>query len=491
MRFFISALVLCSVFFFVPAYDAMARAAPGQGSPGSFADIVEGLLPAVVNISSTQRMQTPEEFSEMPQLPEGSPLHDFFEEFMEQRQGMLMLPQASLGSGFVIDAQNGYVITNNHVIRDAEEIRVIFQDNITVPAKLIGMDEKTDLAVLQVETDHKMTAVKFGDSDVLRVGDWVVAIGNPFGLGGTVTAGIISARQRNINAGPYDDFIQTDASINRGNSGGPMFNLDGEVIGINTAIFSPSGGSVGIGFAIPSAMAKPVVDQIIKFGRTRRGWIGVRIQEITPEIAETLSLPKAEGALVSSVTPKGPSEAAGLEAGDVILELNGQKVDTMRSLPRLVAETAIDSKADLVFWRNGKALQTEVVVGELEQAEKDGLLGNAQEAEIVGTEIPDIGITVKALDNVLRQNYAVPQNVEGVAIVGVSQMSEAAQKGLFEGDVIVEVNQQPVNQPEKLKSIIAEATSSGKSSILLLVNREGDVRFLALKIETAKPQKKK
>lgn len=486
MRFFVCAFILCSALFFLLAADAKARPLAGADGPASFADTVEGLLPAVVNISSTQKVDLSADFPDIPQFPEGSPFQDFFEEFMERRQDMPMLPQASLGSGFVIDAENGYIITNNHVIRDAEEIRVTFQDNITIPATLIGTDEKTDLAVLQVKTDHKLTAVKFGDSDVLRVGDWIVAIGNPFGLGGTVTAGIVSARQRDINAGPYDDFIQTDASINRGNSGGPMFNLKGEVIGINTAIFSPSGGSVGIGFAIPSSLAEPVVEQIIKFGRTRRGWLGVRIQEVTEEIAESLGLPNEKGALVASVTPKGPAEAAGLEAGDVILELNGKKVETMRSLPRLVAETPIDSEAELVFWRDGKALKTSVIIGELEKAEKDGLLGAENRPETTGLEIPGTGMTVKPLDDELRQNYAVPQNVDGVAIVGVAPMSEAAQKGLFEGDVIVEVNQQPVTEPEKLKEIIEKAVADGKNSILLLVNREGDVRFLALKIEQGK-----
>ncbi len=478
----------------VPIHQASAKM---PGGPDSFADTVQNLLPAVVNISSTQKMEMaadPQEMPEMPQFPEGSPFQDFFEEFMENRQGMPMVPQASLGSGFVIDAEQGLIITNNHVIRDAEEIRVTFQDDVTVPAELIGTDEKTDIAVLKVKSDKKMTAVKFGNSDVLRVGDWVVAIGNPFGLGGTVTAGIVSARQRDINAGPYDDFIQTDASINRGNSGGPMFNLNGEVIGINTAIFSPSGGSVGIGFAIPSSLAKPVVDQIIKFGRTRRGWLGVRIQEVTDDIAESLGLTKAEGALVASVTSKGPAQVAGLEAGDVILELNGQKVTNMHTLPRLVAEAPIETEAALVFWRNGKALETKVKVGELEKAEDEGLLEekkNIEEPkEISGLEVPLVGMSVKAINEGMRRDYAIPENVDGVVIASVKPMSEAAEKGLFEGDVIVEINQQPVSQPEKIKSIIDDAAAAGKPSVLLLVNREGDVRFLALKLEKKAAKKK-
>ncbi len=484
MKHLLSVCVLGVAFCMISVPPAEARALSDVQNEG-FADVVEKLLPAVVNISSTQKMdaEMPPEVQEMPQFPEGSPFQDFFEEFMERRQGMPQMPQVSLGSGFVIDAQNGLIVTNNHVIRDAEEIRVTFQDDVTVPAEILGTDEKTDLAVLKVKTDKKLTAVSFGNSDVLRVGDWIVAIGNPFGLGGTVTAGIVSARQRDINAGPYDDFIQTDASINRGNSGGPMFNLKGEVIGINTAIFSPSGGSVGIGFAIPSALAASVIDQIVKFGRTRRGWMGVRIQEVTDEIAESLGLPNKDGALVASLTPKGPAYEAGLQPGDVILELNGQKLDHMRSLPRLVAETPIDSSVELVFWRDSKALKTSVKIGELEKAEADGLLGSDTMPKTAGLEIPEVGMLVKAMEEGLRQDYAIPPTVNGVVIVQVAPSSEAASKGLFEGDVIVEVNQQVITDPQKLKELISGATTAGKPSVLLLVNREGEMRFLALKLQ--------
>ena len=361
IRFFILSRLVLSSLLVLPlmAGPALAQSLPPANHSG-FADIVDDLLPAVVNISSTTNYGEAQDHPDLPQFPEGSPFQDFFEEFMERRQGMPFEPQASLGSGFVIDAENRYVITNNHVIRDADEVRVTFYDDETLTAEVIGTDEKTDIAVLKVEGDKKLTAVKFGDSSVLRVGDWIVAIGNPFGLGGTVTAGIISARQRDINAGPYDDFLQTDASINRGNSGGPMFDMNGEVIGINTAIFSPSGGSVGIGFAIPSQLAEPVVEQIIKYGRTRRGWLGVRIQSVTDEIAESLSLTAAEGALVASITPDGPAEGANLETGDVILEVNGQPVKEMRELPRIVAETPIGSVAKLTLWRDGKKVTAEV-----------------------------------------------------------------------------------------------------------------------------------
>src|SRR5690606_38601045 len=275
----------------------------------------------------------------------------------------------SLGSGFVVDAENGYIVTNNHVVRDADEVRVTFHNDETVEAEVIGRDEKTDLAVLKVATDTKLTQVKFGDSDALRVGDWVVAIGNPFGLGGTVTAGIVSARGRDIGQGPYDDFIQTDASINRGNSGGPLFNLDGDVIGINTAIFSQSGGSVGIGFAISSKLASSVATQLREFGRTRRGWLGVRIQQVTDEIAESLGLDTARGALVADVTPDGPAKASGIQAGDVILKFAGQDVSEMRELPRIVAETEVGKTVSVAVWRDGKVQEFTAKLGELEAAE--------------------------------------------------------------------------------------------------------------------------
>jgi serine protease Do len=474
---------------------------PKAGGPESFADAVAPLLPAVVNISSTQKMEAPEDYPELPQFPPGSPFEDFFEQFMDKRGGgMPALPPASLGSGFVVDADKGYIVTNNHVVKDAEEVRVTFHDDSTIPAEVIGRDEKTDLAVLKVKTEKKLTQVEFGDSDVLRVGDWIVAIGNPFGLGGTVTAGIVSARQRDINSGPYDDYIQTDASINRGNSGGPMFNLEGKVIGINTAIFSPSGGSVGIGFAIPSALAKPVIDQIIEFGRTRRGWLGVRIQNVTDEIAESLGLKSVTGALVASVTEGGPAQKAGLEAGDVILKFNGGEINAMRNLPRLVASTPIDSKVEVLYWRDGKEATTQVVVGELEKAEEEGLLATGPREVGEGVDVPAVGMTLHALDETLRQEYAVPPGLEGVLVYSVDDFSEAAQKGMLEGDVVVEINQQPVTNPEKAKEIIDKAQQNQRSSVLLLVNREGEVRFVALRLaeagaapdkkDKAKPKKK-
>ena len=459
-----------------------------QDRPASFADLAERLLPSVVNISSTQKVRSQENLPEIPELPPGSPFEDFFEEFFNRRggRGIPQIPPASLGSGFIIDAENGYVITNNHVIRDAEEVRVTLHDDTTLTAEVIGTDEKTDIAVLKVDTKKRLNAVSFGNSDTMRVGDWVVAIGNPFGLGGTVTAGIVSARQRDINSGPYDDFIQTDASINRGNSGGPMFNLDGEVIGINTAIFSPSGGSVGIGFAIPSSLAEPVIKQIIEYGRTRRGWLGVKIQTVTEEIAESLSLDKARGALVASVNPDGPAEVAGLEAGDIILKFNNQDVEEMRQLPRIVAETKIDAEVPVEIWRNGETITKTVSVGELEKAEDEGLVETAANDNMPESEndkeIEEFGFTLAELTSTLRDEFDVPETVDGLAVTKVENLSEAAEKGLLPGDIIVEINQKKMSALEDIDLAIAEAKENGKSSVLLLINREGNVRFTALKL---------
>lgn len=466
--------------------DKKTVEAPMAGAPSSFADMVEKLIPAVVNISSTQKIQTPDDYPELPQFPPGSPFEDFFEEFMDRHgRGMPMMPQASLGSGFIIDAENGYIVTNNHVVKNADEVRVTFHDDTTVPAEVIGRDEKTDLAVLKVKTEKKLAAIEFGNSDKLRVGDWIVAIGNPFGLGGTVTAGIVSARQRDINSGPYDDYIQTDASINRGNSGGPMFNMNGKVIGINTAIFSPSGGSVGIGFAIPSSLAAPVIKQIIEYGHTRRGWLGVKIQSVTDEIAESLGLDKARGAMVAAVTKGGPAELAGLQAGDIILAFNGKKINEMRTLPRIVAEASIGAEADVTYWRDGKEAKAKVVVGELEKAEQEGLLATGgPRSSTTGAEIeaPGVGLSLSALTPELRETYGIPPEVEGVFVTGVKSLSEAEEKGLMEGDVIVEINQQPVTEPQAAADMIDKAEKAGRSSILLLISREGDVRFVALKL---------
>jgi serine protease Do len=495
-------------FFLIPAaaivLTALPVAAPAARAftpPNSFADLAEKLEPAVVNISSTQKVAPGDDEQdggpEMPHFPPGSPFEDFFQQYMQrygqQQQHAPAVPMASLGSGFVIDAAKGYIVTNGHVVKDAEDVRVTFHDDSTVDAEVVGKDDKMDLAVLKVKVDKdkKLTAIPFGDSDKMRIGDWVLAIGNPFGLGGTVTAGIVSAQQRDIQAGPYDDFIQTDASINRGNSGGPMFNMNGEVIGINTAIFSPgdSGGSVGIGFAIPSNLAKPVIEQLIAYGHTQRGWLGVRIQAVTDEIAESLGKGTPKGALVASVTPTGPAEKAGLQAGDIITGFDGKSIAEMRTLPRTVAQTPIGARVKLTYWRNGKSNVTTVEVGELEKAEKEGLITEASpdeqqpEPAATGSEVKSVGLTVREIKASDREQYRIPNDITGVIVSAVDPAKEAAIKGLAPGDVIVEINQQPVKAPADVVSFVNEAEKSGRGSVLLLVNREGEVRFVALRFK--------
>lgn len=483
--FFISSILIGTYNPPSHAKEGTTNAVAVMMIPATFADLAEKLSPAVVNISTTQKTTVPQDFPEMPQFPEGSPFQDFFEDFMNKRGGgMPMQPASSLGSGFVIDGEKGYIVTNNHVVRNAENIQVTFPNELTVDAEVIGTDEKTDIAVLQIKvTDLEIAEVSFGDSDALRVGDWTMAIGNPFGLGGTVTTGILSARARDIDSGPYDDYLQTDASINRGNSGGPLFNMRGEVIGINTAIFSPSGGSVGIGFAIPSALAKPVISQIIKYGRTRRGWLGVRIQTVTEEIAESLGLDSARGALIASVNEQGPAKVAGLKSGDIILEINDQKIKEMKTLPRIVAEHDINSKVTIKYWRDSKQHKTEVIIGELEKAEEDGLiqLGGASENG-KGSKIEKLGLSLKEIDENARQEFQIDKTVDGVLISDIDPTAEAMKKGLKVGSIIVEINQQLVKTPKDVENIVKKASDNNRKSVLLLVNENGNARFVALKL---------
>lgn len=471
------------------ALDNKAEVPHGVQTPLNFSDMAEALLPTVVNVSTTQAAPeiSPEE---MPQFPPGSPFEDFFNEFFDRHQNnpnSMPSRPSSLGSGFIIDAEKGYIVTNNHVIRDAEEIKIILSDDSTLDAELVGTDEKTDIALLKVKTDKKLVAAKWGNSDNARVGSWVMAIGNPFGLGGTVTAGIVSARQRDINAGPYDDFIQTDASINRGNSGGPMFNMNGEVIGVNTAIFSPSGGSVGIGFAVPSSMARGVVEQLIKYGKTRRGWLGVRIQSVTDEIAESLGLTKAQGALVASVSADGPAEKGGIKPGDIILEFNGQEINAMRGLPRVVAESDVGQKSQVVVWRDDKRKTLDVQLGELEKAEEEGLLDvaapNPAMASPKGQKIDDLSISVAPISPSLREQYGINDAASGVVITHVQTASAAYEKGLREGELITEVDQETVSTPDEVKAKVEAAKADKKKSVLLLIERDGDMRFVAIKLD--------
>lgn len=462
-----------------------------KAGPEGFSDLANKLLPAVVNISTTQTLKADRQRPEMPQFPPGSPFEEFFKDFLDRNMPRGQRPEAqprratSLGSGFIIDP-SGLVVTNNHVIADADEITVILHDDTTLKAEVVGKDTKTDLALLRVKSDKPLTAVQFGDSDQMKVGDWVLAIGNPYGLGGTVTAGIVSARARDIQQGPYDDFIQTDASINRGNSGGPMFNMNGEVVGINTAIYSPSGGSIGIGFAIPSALAKPVVAQLQQFGRPRRGWLGVRIQAVTDEIAESLGLDKAHGALVASVSDKGPAQVAGIQPGDIVLTFDGKDVTDMKRLPRIVAETPIDKTVKVAVWRKRQQTTLDVKVGELDEADKQAEATPApqpKQQQGAGTTVKALGLSLSGVTPDLKQKFSLSDDADGVVVVDVANDSPAAEKGLKPGDVIVEVAQQEVKNPGQVTAKIDEAKRSGRKSILLLVDRAGDLRFVALRID--------
>jgi serine protease Do len=466
-----------------------AGAAPAKPAPDGFADLAAKLLPAVVNISTTQVIKSdkPRSGPEVPQFPPGSPFEEFFKDFLDRNKNK---PEAaprratSLGSGFIVDP-SGLVVTNNHVIADADEITVTLQDDTNFKAEVVGRDTKVDLALLRIKSPKPLPAVKFGDSDKSRVGDWVLAIGNPFGLGGTVTAGIVSARAREINAGPYDDFLQTDASINRGNSGGPMFNMDGEVIGINTAIYSPSGGSIGIGFAIPSNLAKPVVDQLREFGHVRRGWLGVNIQSVTDEIAESLGLDKPRGALIASVRDGGPAAAAGVQPGDVVLTFDGKEVTDMHHLPRIVAETPIDKAVKVTVWRKRKEHTLEVKVGELKDEDQQAALTPSKQqppAEPPGT-VKTLGLSLANLTPELRERFSLAEDAAGVVVIEVAPDSAASDRGMRPGDVIVEVAQEEVKTPGQITDKIADAKKAGRKSVLLLVDRQGDLRFVALKID--------
>ena len=445
--------------------------------PDSFADLAEKLMPSVVNISTTQTIKT--NGNALPfQFPPGSPFEEMFKDFNQPTERKA----SSLGSGFIIN-KNGTIVTNNHVINNAEDI-VVKVGKKEYEAKVLGADPYSDLAVLKIDSNDKFTPVKFGNSDKARVGDWVVAIGNPFGLGGTVTSGIISARNRDINLTRYDDFIQTDASINQGNSGGPLFNLEGDVIGINTAIIAPGqAGSVGIGFAIPANAASNVITQLIKYGETKRGWLGVRIQQVTKEIAEVEKLKTTEGALVASVGEKSPAEKAGLKAGDIILKFDGKKIDTMRALPKLVSNTEVGKTVKLEIWRNKKLVTKKLTLGRLESSDdfKSENKKTKDENKTKDTEIETLKITVRDITKKDIQERKLKENLKGVVITSISTRSAVAGM-LRKGDIILEVQKNIVLNSKQLNKLIESIYKKGEQTLLLtIINNSNQRRYLGVK----------
>jgi serine protease Do len=448
--------------------------------PESVAPIAEKLIDAVVNISTSQILKGPQGVP-LPRVPQGSPFEDLFEDFFDRKGGRPRQDRkvSSLGSGFIIDAKEGLIVTNHHVIEGADEITVNFNDGSKLKVdKVVGKDSKTDLALLKVTPKKPLTGARFGHASNLKVGDWVMAIGNPFGLGGSVTVGIISAKQRDINSGPYDEYLQTDAAINKGNSGGPLFNMNGEVIGVNTAIISPTGGSIGIGFAVPADTAVAVIDQLKLYGETRRGWLGVKIQSVTEDIADTLGVAESTGALVASVTPDSPAARAGIEAGDVIMKFDGKEVSTMRGLPRLVAQAPIGKTVEVEALRKGEKKSFKVVVGRLVEDEK------AAEARDMAPEKALIGLRLAPLTGELRQKHGIDQKVTGVVVTEVDPQSPAAQKGVKVGDVIVEAAQEQVASVEDVAKSVEKVRKSGRKAVLLrLEDAKGDLRFVAVPLE--------
>ncbi|PWC33233.1 DegQ family serine endoprotease [Azospirillum sp. TSO35-2] len=490
-------------------------------APPSFRDLARTQIDTVVNISSTQAPQAAGRAPEGLEVPPGSPLEEFFREFRKRQRGgggpgkgggdgsaeegqaapggpapggpggpggPGAQPGMALGSGFVIDP-SGLIVTNNHVVSDAAEIAVTLHDGTKLPATLVGSDGPTDLALLKVKTDKPLTSAHWGDSESVQVGDWVVAIGNPFGLGGSVTAGILSARARDIQQGPYDEYLQTDAAINRGNSGGPLYDIDGGVIGINTAIYSPTGGSVGIGFAIPSSLAKPIIDQLKDGGTVRRGWLGVQVQRVTPDIAESLGMTGTGGALVTSVSPDSPAATAGLRQGDIITGFNGAPVEQMRELPRMVAATRIGSTVPLSVLRGGQTQSVQVTLGELrnepQQVAMSGSSGTPRSAQPEETKTA-LGLKLAPLTPGLRETFSIAADIDGLVVTEVDQDSAASRRGLDLGDVIVEAGQEPVATPADLESRIAQARQQGRKTLLMLVSRGGDLRYVPLPLEDKK-----
>jgi serine protease Do len=490
-----AAAVALSLLLAAPLVPVFAPPAFARSAPESFADLAEKLLPGVVNISTSQTIAARPDRGgpDVPQFPPGSPFEKFFRDFMEkqgprapgqqgQRPDAPPRKAQSLGSGFVIDP-SGVVVTNNHVIDGADEITVNFPDGLSLKAKLIGRDERTDLAVLKVEHSKPLVAVPWGDSDKARVGDWVLAIGNPFGLGGSVSAGIVSARNRDIQQGPYDNFIQTDAAINKGNSGGPLFNMDGEVIGINTAIYSPSGGSIGIGFSIPSNLAKSVVAQLRDFGRAKRGWLGVRIQQVSPDIAESVGLKEPAGAMIAGVNEGGPADKGKLRNGDVVLKFAGQDVKEMRNLPRIVAETEIGKQVPVVIWRDGKEVTLQVSVGEMpDEVIRQATAEPDKPAPAKTLELSALGLRLSAITPEGREKFQIGADQKGVLITDVVAGTAAAERGLKPGDVIVEVQQEEVSAPADVADRVEKVRKSNRRSVLMLVQSGDGLRWVPLSL---------
>ncbi|MFN3937798.1 MAG: DegQ family serine endoprotease [Gemmobacter sp.] len=464
-------VAVAALFVLAQALAASAR------MPETFADLAEKISPSVVNITTSTTVAARSE--RRPMVPEGSPFEDFFRDFMDRnRPDRAPRRGQALGSGFVI-SEDGFIVTNNHVIDGADDIEIEFFSGKRLKAKVVGTDPKTDIALLKVESDEPLPFVPFGDSDRVRVGDWVVAMGNPLGQGFSVSAGIVSARGRTL-AGTYDDYLQTDAAINRGNSGGPLFNMAGEVIGVNTAILSPTGGSIGIGFAMASNVVTKVVAQLRDFGETRRGWLGVRIQDLTPDVAEAMGLESARGALVTDV-PEGPAQAAGMQSGDVIVNFDGAEISDTRDLVRRVGDAEVGKAVRVVVLRDGKTRTLLVTLGRRETAEGEAVpAAAAPEAQ---AERDMLGLTVRPLSEEDREQLGVPAGTEGLVVTAVDEASEAWTKGLRPGDVITEAGQQRVTSASDLADRISEAKDAGRRSILLLIRRGGDPRFVALGVE--------
>lgn len=464
------AILLLLLFFFYQSLSLEARSAPE-----SFADLVEKSSPAVVNITTSTKVA--ENVVPRGVVPEGSPFEDLFRDFADRNPGRRGPRNTSaLGSGFVV-SKDGYVVTNNHVIDGADEILVEFPDLKEYSAKVVGIDKNIDIALLKIEADKPLPFVEFGDSDLSRVGDWVMAIGNPLGQGFSVSAGIISARNRTLS-GSYDDYIQTDAAINRGNSGGPLFNMEGYVIGVNTAILSPTGGSIGIGFSMSSNVVSPVVEQLKEFGEVRRGWLGVTIGPVTEDIAETLGMDKAAGAIVSDITVGGPADEAGIEVADVIVLFDGQSVSNSGELVRLVGKAPVGSTVKVVVMRNTRRKTIDVVLGQRPQ----NLTAMPQPS--VAPETQGVaGLTLSEIDETLRENEALPENTKGLFVVDVDEKSDAYAKGIRVGDIITDAGQKAINTVDELKEQISSTKAAGRNSILLLVRRDGQPRFVVIDIK--------